>query len=198
MQRYRILWVDDEIELLKPYVIFLEEKGFNVITFTNPYSLLENIEVNQKIDIILLDENMPGLNGIEVLNKIKKINPLIPVIMITKNEAEDIMDDAIGNKISDYLIKPLNPNQIFISIKRILDNKKIISQKTKTKYRKVFSEISNSINNNMNYKDWIDLYSKISFWELELDKFSDESLVSIIKSQKEESNFHFLSLLKPK
>ena len=148
MQRYRILWVDDEIELLKPYVIFLEEKGFNVITFTNPYSLLENIEVNQKIDIILLDENMPGLNGIEVLNKIKKINPLIPVIMITKNEAEDIMDDAIGNKISDYLIKPLNPNQIFISIKRILDNKKIISQKTKTKYRKVFSEISNSINNN--------------------------------------------------
>ena len=130
MQRYRILLVDDEIELLKPYVIFLEEKGFNVITFTNPYSLLENIEVNQKIDIILLDENMPGLNGIEVLNKIKKINPLIPVIMITKNEAEDIMDDAIGNKISDYLIKPLNPNQIFISIKRILDNKKIISQKT--------------------------------------------------------------------
>ena len=196
MQRYRILWVDDEIELLKPYVLFLEEKGFDIITFTNPYSLLETVQIDKKIDIVLLDENMPGMNGIEVLNEIKNINPFIPVIMITKNEAENIMDDAIGNKISDYLIKPLNPNQIFLSIKKILDNKRIISEKTNIKYRKVFSEISNSINKNMNYKGWINLYKKLTYWELELDNLSDESLVSIIKEQKEESNYYFQDFIK--
>ena len=135
MQRYRILWVDDEIELLKPYILFLKDKGFD-------------IKIDKKVDIILIDENMPGLTGIGVLNEINKINSFLPVIMITKNEEENIMNEAIGNKISDYLIKPLNPNQIFISIKRVLENNKIVSENLKSKFTNVFSEISNSINKN--------------------------------------------------
>ena len=114
--------------------------------------------IDKKVDVILLDENMPGLTGIGVLNEINKINSFLPVIMITKNEEENIMNEAIGNKISDYLIKPLNPNQIFISIKRVLENNKIVSENLKSKFTNVFSEISNSINKNMNYNEWIDLY----------------------------------------
>ena len=196
MQRYRILWVDDEIELLKPYVLFLREKGFDVKTFNNPFSILDHIKIDKKVDVILLDENMPGLTGIGVLNEINKINSFLPVIMITKNEEENIMNEAIGNKISDYLIKPLNPNQIFISIKRVLENNKIVSENLKSKFTNVFSEISNSINKNMNYNEWIELYEKITLWEIELDKYSDENLFLTIKHLKEEANFLFFEFIK--
>ena len=113
MQRYRILWVDDEIELLKPYVLFLKDKGFDVKTFNNPFSLLDHIKIDKKVDVILLDENMPGLTGIGVLSEINKINSFLPVIMITKNEEENIMNEAIGNKISDYFFITKNLEEIF-------------------------------------------------------------------------------------
>ena len=165
MQRYRILWVDDEIELLKPYVLFLREKGFDVKTFNNPFSLLDHIKIDKKVDVILLDENMPGLTGIGVLNEINKINSFLPVIMIK-------------------------------SIKRVLENNKIISENLKSKFTNVFSEISNSINKNMNYNEWIELYEKITLWEIELDKYSDENLFLTIKHLKEEANFYFFEFIK--
>ena len=196
MQRYRILWVDDEIELLKPYVLFLKEKGFDVKTFNNPFSLLDHIKIDKKVDIILLDENMPGLTGIGVLSEINKINSFLPVIMITKNEEENIMNEAIGNKISDYLIKPLNPNQIFISIKRVLENNKIVSENLKSRFTNVFSEISNSINKNMQYSEWVEIYKNITSWEIELDKYSDANLFSTIKHLKDEANFYFFEFVK--
>ena len=196
MQRYRILWVDDEIELLKPYVLFLKDKGFDVKTFNNPFSLLDHIKIDKKVDVILLDENMPGLTGIGVLSEINKINSFLPVIMITKNEEENIMNEAIGNKISDYLIKPLNPNQIFISIKRVLENNKIVSENLKSRFTNVFSEISNSINKNMQYSEWVRLYKKITLWEIELDKYSEENLFSTINHLKDEANFYFSEFIK--
>ena len=196
MQRYRILWVDDEIELLKPYVLFLKDKGFDVKTFNNPFSLLDHIKIDKKVDVILLDENMPGLTGIGVLSEINKINSFLPVIMITKNEEENIMNEAIGNKISDYLIKPVNPNQIFISIKRVLENNKIVSENLKSRFTNVFSEISNSINKNMQYSEWVRLYKKITLWEIELDKYSEENLFSTINHLKDEANFYFSEFIK--
>ena len=117
MQRYKILWVDDEIDLLKPYVLTLQEKNFQINTFNNPYSILEYIDENNDFDLILLDENMPGKSGLTLIKDIKDRKPFVPIIMITKNEEENIMNEAIGSMISDYLIKPLNPNQLLISIK---------------------------------------------------------------------------------
>ena len=146
MQRYKILWVDDEIELLKPYVLYLEEKKYIVKTFSDPFSLIDYIQNNTDFDLVLIDENMPGKTGLNLINDIKKKYGIVPIIMITKNEEENIMEEAIGSMISDYLIKPLNPNQLLISIKKVLENNSIIKNKLKTDYLNSFNNLSSEIN----------------------------------------------------
>ena len=154
VKRIRILWTDDEIELLKPHILFLQEKGYDVTTATNGKDAVELVR-DQEFELIFLDENMPGMSGLETLNLIKAFNPLLPVVMITKSEEENIMDEAIGSKIDDYLIKPVNPKQILLTIKKNIDTKRLVSEKTTTAYQSEFSKLGGMINTANQYKDWI-------------------------------------------
>ena len=191
MQRYKILWVDDEIELLKPYVLYLEEKKYIVKTFSDPFSLTEYIQNNTDFDLVLVDENMPGKTGLNLINDIKKFFGIVPIIMITKNEEENIMEEAIGSMISDYLIKPLNPNQLLISIKKVLENNSIIKNKLKTDYLNSFNKLSSEINSNNNFFEWVEIYKKIVNWEISLEKNSDDEYDQILISQKKDANKNF-------
>ena len=161
-----ILWADDEIDLLKPHVLFLRQKGYEVVTVTNGRDALDKVEAGH-FDLIILDENMPGLSGLETLSRIKELAPQTPVVMITKSEEEDIMNQAIGNKIADYLIKPVNPNQILLSIKKNLYRKEIISEKTSSGYQQDFNRINVQINDSLSWEDWYDVYRRLVYWELE-------------------------------
>lgn len=190
MERQTILWTDDEIDLLKPHILFLEEKGYDVVTATNGLDALELIS-KHPFRIIFLDENMPGLSGIETLIRIKNLKPEVPVVMITKSEDEGIMEDAIGSKIADYLIKPVNPNQILLSIKKNLDNKRLISEKTSSKYQQEFRSISSALNEKLNHAGWVDVYKKLIYWELELEKSGDQAMYDILTLQKNEANQQF-------
>ena len=190
MNSNRILWVDDEISHLKPHILFLENKGYKVSFCTNGLDALEYVKNNQT-DIILLDENMPGLNGIETLDKLKLHDSSIPIVMITKNEAEEIMEDAIGRKITDYLIKPVNPNQILISLKKILKTKNLVEEKTIESYQKEYINISNSIQKVSSIEDWVSFYKKMIFWELELENLEDNGMTDIFKVQMKEANIRF-------
>lgn len=190
MDKIQILWADDEIDLLKPHVLFLKEKGYDVTTATSGIEAAELIG-KQDFDIVFLDENMPGLSGLETLTRIKNIRSEIPVIMITKSEEENLMEDAIGSKIADYLIKPVNPNQILLSLKKILDNKRIISAKTTSGYQQEFRNIGMTISDRLNWQEWSEVYKKLVYWELELDKSHDESMQEIFTMQKQEANVAF-------
>lgn len=187
MEKINILWADDEIDLLKPHIIFLQEKGYEVATANSGDTALEMIK-KQNFDIVFLDENMPGLSGLETLSRMKNEKPEIPVVMITKSEEEHLMEDAIGSKISDYLIKPVKPNQILLSLKKILDNKRLISEKTTSAYQQEFRSISMNLSDRLNFNEWLDIYKKLVYWELELDTSKDESMVDILKMQKSEAN----------
>ena len=145
MSKIKILWADDEIDLLKPQLFFLEKKGYEVIQVTNGYDALELMEEHKDLDCVFLDESMPGITGLETLEKIREKNKRIPIVMITKNEAEDLMEQAIGSQINDYLIKPVNPNQILLSLKRIIDNKRLVSEKTASDYQQEFRNIAMAI-----------------------------------------------------
>jgi DNA-binding NtrC family response regulator len=162
MQRYNILWADDEIDLLKPHIIFLNSKGYDVTPVHSGADAIEKCN-ETNFDVVFLDENMPGMSGLETLSHIKSSKPAIPVVMITKSEEEHIMEQAIGSKIADYLIKPLNPNQILLSVKKILDNKRLVSEKTNTGYQQDFRNISMAFNDRMNYNEWIDIYKKLIY-----------------------------------
>lgn len=186
----KILWADDEIDLLKPHVIFLETKGYEVSTVNNGDDAIEEVKKN-KFDIIFLDENMPGLSGLETLMEIKKLAPTVPVIMITKSEEEDIMDEAIGSKIADYLIKPVNPNQILLAIKKNVEQKRLITEITNSKYQSEFGKIGMQINDSFSYTDWVDVYKNLVFWELELEKSNDNAMDEVLKLQKSEANSTF-------
>jgi DNA-binding response OmpR family regulator len=190
MDKINLLWADDEIELLKPHVLFLQQKGYDVSTACSGDEALDLIK-EKNFDVVLLDENMPGLSGLETLSRLKSLRSEIPVIMITKSEEEYIMDDAIGSKIADYLIKPVNPNQILLSLKKTLDNRRLVGEKTNTSYRQAFQEISALLNSDLDYTEWCDLYKKIVFWELEIDKSSDKSMLEIVRMQKAEANTRF-------
>jgi DNA-binding response OmpR family regulator len=187
MEKIRILWVDDEIEILKPHILFLEQKGYDVDTSNNGDDGLEMI-MSQPYDIIFLDENMPGLTGIETLERIKSKHPNLPVVMITKSEEESIMEDAIGSNISDFLIKPVKPNQILLVLKKNLENKKLVSEKTSSGYQQEFRSISMDISNNPDHKAWIDIFKNLTRWELELEKSSDDSMQEVLQFQKNEAN----------
>ncbi len=190
MNKLSILWADDEIDLLKPHVLFLKEKGFDVTTTTNGHDALDLIG-RHRYDIVFLDENMPGLSGLETLMKIKSTNAEVPVVMITKSEEEYIMEDAIGSKIADYLIKPVNPNQILLSIKKNLDTKRLVSEKTTSVYQQEFRNIGMTLNDQLDYKAWVEVYKKLIYWELELEKSTDEGMYEILTMQKDEANLQF-------
>jgi len=190
MQQFKILWADDEIELLKPHIFFLEKKGYEVTSVNSGSDALEEIDHNH-YDIVFLDENMPGLTGLETLTYIKSTHPNTPVVMITKNEEEEIMEEAIGAKIADYLIKPLNPNQILLSIKKILDNKRIVSEKTNQGYQKDFQQLSLMVMDANTHEDWIEIYKKLVYWEMMIHETEDKSMIEVLESQKIEADKNF-------
>ena len=194
MKRDKILWVDDEIDLLKPHILFLEEKGYEVITVCSGQDALDCVK-DEILDLIFLDENMPGLSGLETLSIIKEINPNVPVVMITKSEDEGIMNQAIGNKIADYLIKPVNPNQILLSIKKNLHKNQIITEKATSGYQQEFMKISTQINDSFTANDWKEVYKKLVYWELELEK-SQAGMSDMIQMQKQEANNAFGKFVK--
>ena len=194
MEKIQLLWADDEIELLKPHILFLTQKGYDITTAKSGDEALELIK-EKDFDAVLLDENMPGLSGLETLNRLKTMKSGLPIIMITKSEEEYIMDDAIGSKIADYLIKPVNPNQIFLSLKKTLDNKRLISEKTTTEYRKDFRQIGMTLSDKLNFNEWADVFKKIVYWDLELDKSQDKSMLDVLKMQKTEANAQFFKFI---
>ncbi len=195
MADIKLLWVDDEIDLLRPHVIFLEAKDIEVKTTNNGDSAIEMVK-NESFDLIFLDEQMPGLSGIETLNMIKRLYPNLPVVMITKSEEESIMDEAIGAKIADYLIKPVNPKQVLLSIKKIVDKKRLITEKTTANYQAEFRKLGMMISDSLNYSDWIDVYKQLIYWELELSRSSDSAMDEILKMQKTDANNTFARFIK--
>jgi CheY-like chemotaxis protein len=194
MSLAKILWVDDEIESLQSQKLFLENKGYEVQTLTNGFDAVEFVKDNF-IDVVLLDESMPGITGLETLAKIKEVNSGIPVVMITKNETENVMDDAIGSQISDYLIKPVNPNQVLLSLKKIIDNKRLVAEKTTSAYQQEFRSLFMALNSNPNYNEWMDIYKKLVYWELEMEKSDSPEMQEILSSQKEEANSEFFKFV---
>ncbi|MFD2725987.1 T9SS response regulator signal transducer PorX [Hyunsoonleella rubra] len=185
-----ILWVDDEIDMLKPHILFLEKKNYQVTTCNSGTEAIDIIEDNN-FDIVFLDENMPGLTGLETLNEIKEKKDSLPVVMITKSEEEYIMEEAIGNKIADYLIKPVNPNQILLSLKKNLDHSRLVSEKTTSNYQQEFRKIAMDLAMVNSYEDWVNLYQKLIYWEIQLEEIEDAGMFEILESQKTEANIQF-------
>ncbi len=190
MNGIKILWVDDEIELLKPHILFLEKKGYEVTACQSGTEAIEEVE-NENFDIVFLDENMPGLTGLETLSEIKKIRSTLPVVMITKSEEESIMEEAIGSKISDYLIKPVNPHQLLLSLKKNLDHSRLISEKTTSDYQQEFRRIAMDMAMVNSFEGWTDIYKRLVYWELELEDTSEMGMTEILESQKMEANTEF-------
>ena len=191
MSKVNILWADDEIDLLKPHLFFLEKKGFSVTTVTNGHDAVEEYQKNDNYEVVFLDESMPGMSGLETLTEIKAINPHQSVVMITKNEAENLMEEAIGSQIDDYLIKPVNPNQILLSLKKIIDNHRLVSEKTLQDYQVQFRQISMDISSGLDFDGWAEMYQRLIQWELKLDASSTEQMEQIISMQKSEANIEY-------
>ncbi len=191
MDKIKILWADDEIDLLKPQLMFLEKRGYEVVTVSNGYDAIEECEQSKDIDVVFLDESMPGLTGLETLSRLKAVNPLLPVVMITKNEAEHVMEEAIGAQITDYLIKPVNPNQILLSLKKIIDNKRLVREKTSSDYQIEFRQIFTQINSGLSAEEWVDVYRKIINWEIKIDQSNSTEMYDILSMQKGEANTEF-------
>ncbi|WP_242135238.1 T9SS response regulator signal transducer PorX [Aestuariivivens marinum] len=185
-----ILWVDDEIDLLKPHILFLEQKNYKVSKCNSGREAIEVLD-EQNFDIVFLDENMPGLTGLETLNEIKEKQANLPVVMITKSEEEYIMEEAIGNKIADYLIKPVNPNQILLSLKKNLDHSRLVSEKTTSNYQQEFRKIAMDMAMVNSHDAWASLYQKLIYWEIQLEDIEDASMFEILESQKTEANIQF-------
>jgi len=194
MSNIKILWVDDEIDLLKPHILFLEKKNYNVTPCLSGTEALELIDDNN-YDIVFLDENMPGLTGLDTLNELKEKKSDLPVVMITKSEEEYIMEEAIGNKIADYLIKPVNPHQILLSIKKNLDHSRLVSEKTSANYQQEFRKIAMDMVMVDSYEGWVDMYQRLIYWELELEGIEDSSMFEILETQKEEANSQFCKFI---
>jgi len=186
----RILWVDDEIDLLKSHVLFLKSKGFDVETATNGKDAIKKVQ-EENFDLFLVDEIMPGLSGLETLEEVKDQEPGLPVVMITKNEEESLMEEAIGKKISDYLTKPVNPSQILMVCKKILEKEKISSEKISQDYIKEFREISNRLYANLDYEDWIEIYEKLAEYEVEFDDHPDLGMKDMFQEQLTNCNIEF-------
>lgn len=195
MRTIKILWVDDEIDLLKPHILFLEKKGYQVETENNGEDAI-NILKDTSFDIVFLDENMPGLSGLETLQRMKEVRSEVPVVMITKSEEEQIMEEAIGSKIQDYLIKPVNPNQILLSLKKNIDHSRLVSEKTTSSYQQAFSEIGMQINECRNFDDWAEVYRKLVYWEIELQQNHVSGMEEVLQMQKSSANTEFYKFIK--
>lgn len=190
----RLLWVDDEIEMLRAHILFLKKKDYEVMTASNGSDALDLCRENS-FDLILLDENMPGLSGLETLTHLKEIAPDVPVVMVTKNEEEDIMDQAIGSKIADYLIKPVNPSQILLTLKKNIHSREIVQEVTQTGYRQEFARIGMQMNENLNAEEWKELYKRLVHWELVLAG-ADSAMNEMLRMQKEEANLTFAKFVR--
>ena len=195
MNNPQILWADDEIDLLKPHIMFLQKKGYDVITVTNGQDALDYAR-EHPVDLVFLDENMPGISGLETLSQLKESHPSLPIIMITKSEEEDIMDQAIGSKIADYLIKPVLPNQMLMSIKKNLHAREITQQQQTSGYQQEFGKLSMAISDAHTFNEWVDVYKRLVFWENEFSANSDPQLNSMLQMQKEEANLGFAKFVK--
>src|SRR5450432_4433288 len=190
----KILWVDDEIESLTSQILFLENKGYEVQTKTNGFDAVEYVKENI-VDVVLMDESMPGISGLQTLQQIKDVNSNLPVVLITKNEAENLMDEAIGSQISDYLIKPVNPNQVWLSLKKLIDNKRLVAEKTTSAYQQEFRSLFMALNSNPDYNEWMDIYKKLVYWELEMGKSDSPEMMEVFQSQKQEANTEFFKFI---
>ncbi len=194
MELANILWVDDEIDVLKPHILFLEQKGYRVDVSNNGSEALDMVK-STPYDIIFLDEQMPGMSGIETLERLKDDYPNLPIVMITKSEEETIMEEAIGSNIADYLIKPVNPNQILLSLKKNLENKKLRSEKSTSQYQQSFGQLGMKISAGLNHEEWIDIYKELVRWELQLDMSSDPGIKEVLNMQKSEANQVFAKFI---
>ncbi len=193
----KILWVDDEIDTLNSQILFLENKGYEVHTKTNGFDAVEYVK-NNIVDVVLMDESMPGITGLQTLQQIKEVNSTLPVVLITKNEAENIMDEAIGSQISDYLIKPVNPNQVLLSLKKLIDNKRLVAEKTTSAYQQEFRNLFMALNDNPDYNGWMEIYKKLVYWELEMKKSDSPEMQEVFQSQKAEANTDFFKFISKK
>lgn len=194
MNAPKILWVDDEIESLTSQIMFLEGKGYEVETRTNGFDAVEFVKDNF-VDVVLLDESMPGITGLQTLQQIKEARNNLPVVLITKNEAENLMNEAIGSQISDYLIKPVNPNQVWLSLKKLIDNKRLVAEKTTAAYQQEFRTLFTALNSNPDFNEWMDIYKKLVYWELEMKKSDSPEMQEVFETQKQEANIEFFKFV---
>src|SRR3954462_927715 len=190
----KILWVDDEIDSLTSQIMFLENKGYQVQTKTNGFDAVEYVKSNI-VDVVLMDESMPGITGLQTLQQMKEVNSNLPVVLITKNEAENLMDEAIGSQITDYLIKPVNPNQVWLSLKKIIDNRRLVAERTTTAYQQQFRNLFMALNSTPDYNEWMDIYRKLVYWELEMQKSDSPEMQEVLKQQKREANTEFFKFV---
>ncbi|MCH5307169.1 MAG: bifunctional response regulator/alkaline phosphatase family protein [Prevotella sp.] len=189
-----LLWADDEMELLRAHLLFLEKKGYEVVTVTNGTDAIEECR-KRTFDLVLLDEMMPGLSGLETLQRIKEITPQVPIVMVTKSEEEDIMNQAIGQQIADYLIKPVNPNQILLTLKKNIHRRRIVTETVQSGYQQQFQQLSMQIMDCQNWNDWTDVYKRLVRWELELSA-TDSQMTEMLEMQKREANIGFAKYVK--
>lgn len=194
MSNGRILWADDEIALLKAHLLFLEKKGYDVTTVNNGADAIDLCR-QQTFDLVMLDEMMPGLSGLETLQRIKDIQPATPIVMVTKSEEENIMEQAIGSKIADYLIKPVNPSQILLSLKKNIHRKEIVTEVTQSGYRQEYQDIASQMGSCHNFEDWAGIYKRLVHWELELSS-TDSNMTEMLQMQKEEANIGFAKYIR--
>lgn len=190
MNNIKILWADDEIDHLRAHLLFLEEKGYDVKTVNNGLDAIDSVRDNH-FDLVFLDENMPGISGLEALKVIKELNANIPVVMITKSEEDHIMEDAIGGKIADYLIKPVNPRQILSSIKKLIDNKRLVMESVTQRYQQDFRTIGMTFMDHMDWSKWKDTFKKLVYWETEMASSDETGMEDILKTQKMDGNREF-------
>ncbi len=190
-----ILWVDDEMDSLKSQMLFLENKGYQVQGVTNGYDALDRIK-NERFDLVLLDESMPGMTGLDTLARIKETHPYLPVVMVTKNEAENIMEEAIGRQITDYLIKPVNPHQVLLTLKRIMEARRLVSEQTSQAYQQDFRQLFMTMSSDPDHNQWKELYARLLYWELEMSRSENAEMMEVLTTQKAEANqafFRFIS-----
>ncbi len=190
MQKYKILWIDDEVDMLKPYILFLTKKDYEVDTVISGEDGIELIK-KKHFDIVFLDAHMPGISGIETLKNINVIKPNLPIVMVTKIEEESLMEEAIASKIEDYLIKPINPNQILLTLKKIFEKRRLIFEQTSHRYQQEFQSISASLNGNLTYKNWENIYNTLIYWDIEINKINNEGMLDVLQYQKDEANLAF-------
>ncbi len=191
MQETIIMWVDDEIEFLTPHIRFLEERGFTVLQFTNGHDAINEFETNHQIELAILDESMPGLTGLQTLEQLKNIRRGLPTVMVTKNESDETINQAVGNEVSVFLLKPVNATQVYATITGLLKKKEIVEQNNNQGYLKDYQNISNEISGKPDFKEWVNIYKKILNWEIKLGAGEERTMMSTLQNQKSEANKAF-------